>query len=111
MGYYDESSAWVDEEIDTFPDVDWSFLDGIDPWVEAYEPPTTVELDWMSGPNVAVAKARYGDEYTVVGDSKRNKGETYNEQVGVDLAVGRALVQLGKLLIDRAYASLPGGES
>lgn len=70
-----------------------------------YEPPRVVNLNYLDGPHVSVAQVAYGD-LTGSGDAKRNNGERRQPDVGRELAVGRALVDLGNQLIDRAYARL-----
>lgn len=63
----------------------------------------------MAGENAAVATVEY-DGMVAYGDSKRNKGEIRNADVGLDLAIGRAFIRLGDELVDRAYAQLDNQE-
>lgn len=63
----------------------------------------------MAGENAAVATVDY-DGIVAYGDSKRNKGEVRNADVGLDLAIGRAFIRLGDELVDRAYAQLDSQE-
>lgn len=88
-----------------------------DPWVDSDGGGDTLEelaawelalmnqdptVTTLSGPHTTVAQVTYGS-LTAAGDAKRNKGERTQEQVGRDLAVGRAFIELGNRLIDRAY--------
>lgn len=66
-------------------------------------------VNGMAGENAAVATVEY-DGMVAYGDSKRNKGEVRNADVGLDLAIGRAFIRLGDELVDRAYAQLDSQE-
>jgi hypothetical protein len=63
------------------------------------------EVNSIIADNASVAHVQYGD-LEAFGDAKRNKGERRDSQVGRDLAEGRAFLDLGKQLIDRAMARL-----
>lgn len=67
--------------------------------------PIDVEVSALAGPNASVATVTYDDgnvRVTVYGDSKRNKGEIKDAQVGFDLAIGRAFRNLGDELVSEA---------
>ena len=59
----------------------------------------------ICGDNAAVAVIEH-DGLTAYGDSKRNKGERKIADVGLDLAMARALYDLGEQLEQRAYETL-----
>ncbi len=65
----------------------------------------TVETVVLVGPNASVASVRMGD-LVVNGDAKRNKGEPWDEEVGANLALGRALAGLGEILVSEARVRL-----
>lgn len=67
--------------------------------------PTKVLIEELAGENAAVARVRFGN-LSVTGESKRNKGERKQADVGLDLALARALYRLADELTDRAYANL-----
>jgi hypothetical protein len=91
-----------------YDDLDLGYYDYVDPWAYEEPEPDAVLIQSLSGPNTTVAQVSYG-RVTASGDAKRNKGERTQKNVGLDLAVGRALVELRNQLIDRAYEALPGG--
>lgn len=68
--------------------------------------PIDVEISCLTGPNASVAAITYDDgngkRLTVYGDSKRNKGEVKDADVGFDLAIGRAFISLGDELVSEA---------
>lgn len=59
----------------------------------------------IAADDAAAAVVSY-DGLTVYGGSKRNKHERKNADVGLDLAIGRAFVNLGKELITRGNERL-----
>lgn len=59
----------------------------------------------ICGDNAAAAVIEH-DGLVAYGDSKRNKGERHNADVGLDLALARAFYDLGDQLAERAYAQL-----
>jgi hypothetical protein len=71
--------------------------------------PTQPRLEGVQTRNVAVARVAF-DGLQGVGDSKRSPGEPFDRQVGSDLSVGRAFLELGERLVARAYAALPADE-
>lgn len=64
-----------------------------------------VAVQYLATDNAATAVVEF-DGLTGAGDSKRNKGEVRNVNVGADLALGRAFIDLGTELIGRAYEQL-----
>ncbi len=62
-------------------------------------------LDYLATANAATAVVEF-DGLIGAGDSKRNNGEPRNLDVGTDLAIGRAFIDLGYELIGRAYNNL-----
>lgn len=99
---YEDSAEFYGESFDPYFD---EFVR--DPWpIETFEP--IADVSYMAGPHVTVAQVSYNGE-SATGDAKRNKGERQNKNVGRDLAVGRAFIQLGVQLIDRAYDALGEG--
>jgi hypothetical protein len=64
-----------------------------------------IELDYLATANAATAVVEF-DGLIGAGDSKRNNGERRNLSVGADLAIGRAFIDLGTELIERAYDNL-----
>jgi len=85
--YYDYYDDMLDE-YSTNPD----FLPG-------------AKVDVIVSHNASVAVVNF-DGLVAYGDAKRNKGERRNDEVGRDLALGRAYVELGKKLIARAHKTL-----
>lgn len=79
----------------------------IDPWGL-----TTVQVDTLTDKNASVAAATIHDDtapewrstYTVTASAKREPGDPYNESVGQQLAIGRALEKLGKDLQRAAWS-------
>lgn len=59
--------------------------------------------------NVTAVMMEY-DGIETNGDAKRNNGEVWQKGVGYDLAMGRAFINLGSALIERAYRQLPEEE-
>lgn len=59
----------------------------------------------IAAEDAAAAVVSY-DSIVAYGGSKRNKHERKNADVGLDLAIGRAFLNLGKNLIDRANERL-----
>ena len=59
----------------------------------------------ICGDNAAAAVVEH-DGIVAYGDSKRNKGERHNADVGLDLAMARAFYDLGDQLTERAYINL-----
>lgn len=62
-----------------------------------------VEVQIAVGANASVALVSLNGR-EAVGDAKRNKGEPHDPDIAADLAVGRALVALGELLVGAALA-------
>lgn len=90
----------------TIPSYDDLYLGYIDePWDDYQDPVPTVGVQSLTGPHATVAEV-YFDGLVAAGDAKRNNGERTRLNVGRDLAIGRALVELGNQLIDRAYDAL-----
>jgi hypothetical protein len=71
---------------------------------------TPVGLQALQTSNVAAAVVSF-DGLEGEGDSKRNNGERRQPQVGMDLAIGRAFVDLGKKLQQRGQDALPEVEA
>lgn len=88
---------YCDDPYDPYYNYSADVLDG----VEA----RSIEITALTGDNASVAAVDY-DGLTAFGDAKRNKGERRNQSVGEDLAVGRAFINLGHQLIDRAQETL-----
>lgn len=63
------------------------------------------EIEVIVGHNASVAVIDF-DGLRAFGDAKRNKGERKNDEVGRDLALGRAYIDMGKQLIARAHKTL-----
>lgn len=61
-----------------------------------------VAISALAVDNAAVAVVEF-DGLVGSGDSKRNNGEPRNVNIGYDLALGRAFIDLGSELIGRAY--------
>lgn len=55
--------------------------------------------------NVSVAVLTF-DGLEAEGDAKRNNGERFDPEVGLDLAMGRAFLDLGHQLVDRGLERL-----
>lgn len=64
-----------------------------------------VTVDYLATNNAATAVVQF-DGLLGAGDSKRNKGEVRDVNIGADLALGRAFKDLGNELIDRAMSEL-----
>lgn len=96
-----------------YDDIDMGYYD--DPWQSEvgsaaggnplFDDGPPVHLASLVGHHTATAAAEY-DGLVGFGDAKRNKGEVFQDGVGRDLAEGRALIDLGRALVDRAYEAL-----
>lgn len=62
-------------------------------------------IQYLATDNAATAVVEF-DGLAGSGDSKRNKGEVRDVEIGADLAIGRAFQDLGREFIDRAYERL-----
>lgn len=63
------------------------------------------EVQVIVGDNASAAYVKYGG-LLGIGDAKRNKGERRNADVGQDLALGRAFINLGNQMVARALETL-----
>lgn len=63
------------------------------------------EVQVIVGDNASAAYVKY-DGLLGIGDAKRNKGEPRNPDVGQDLALGRAFIDLGRQMVARALETL-----
>jgi len=63
------------------------------------------EVEVIVSHNASVAVIDF-DGLRAYGDAKRNKGERRNDEVGRDLALGRAYIEMGRKLIARAHETL-----
>lgn len=66
----------------------------------------SVDVDTLTDRNAATASVtfhtRSKGSIHATGSAKRNSGDVYNDVSGEQLAVGRALMHLGKYLADKA---------
>lgn len=71
----------------------------------------SVDVDTLSDRNASVAAVKFNDshhanDYAVTASAKREPGDQYDSGVGEQLAVGRALEQLGRELQKAAWESV-----
>jgi len=63
----------------------------------------TIELRVMQGHRTAIAELEitdmHGDRKVFVGESKRHPRDRYDEEIGVEYAIGRALQMAGEAFI------------
>lgn len=60
------------------------------------------ESTTLVGENVSIATLSNDGEFVAIGEAKRAPGDVWNSDTGADLALGRALVKAGQILLDRA---------
>jgi hypothetical protein len=97
---YDEAYDFGD-----YYDDGYFYSDKPSPGEDPVALPDYIQVQAIVSHNASVAVVEYGD-LSGFGDAKRNKGERKQDEVGRDLALGRAFIDLGNQLIERGFSRL-----